>query len=140
MTIHSLYIFDRRCICIFYINFQTKQDTIDKRVEEDAKLVYGTVFSLKNIINKLGTEQGDTLLGYTTNQYKLHYFETAASLRFVLLTDPQMESGTMLQDLYANVYVEYVSKNPLLKFDGPISNELFKSKLLEFMQQQEGFQ
>lgn len=38
--------------------------------------------------------------------------------------------------IYSDIYVEYVSKNPLCKFDsGYITNELFKIKLDEYLKE-----
>lgn len=63
MTIHSLYIFDRHCACIYFQAWnstvsETAVGTVDPKTAEDSKLIYGTVFSLKNIINKLSPTPG----------------------------------------------------------------------------------
>jgi hypothetical protein len=154
--IYSLYIFDRHCSCIYHQAWNRstndpqplKAGVVDKLTEEDSKLVYGTVFSLKNIINKLSTNsqltnenRTDTFLSYMTNSYKLHYFETSTSIRFCLLTDPNFESCTeILSNLYTNVYVEYVTKNALINTDSPIHSELFRANLQSFITSIPGYQ
>lgn len=52
-------------------------------------------------------------MSFSTSIYKLHYYETPTSLRFVMLTDPT--AGSMrnaLRGLYAGPYIEHVVRNP----------------------------
>ncbi|EXJ88243.1 hypothetical protein A1O1_05173, partial [Capronia coronata CBS 617.96] len=105
--------------------------------DNDAKLVFGTVFSLRNIVRKLGGED-DSFLSYRTSQYKLHYYETPTNIKFVMLTDTK--SGSMriaLQQIYVNCYVEFVVKNPLSPVEHPgglgVNNELFEASLEQFV-------
>ena len=56
--------------------------------EEEAKLLYGMLFSLKSFSAKLSPidmKQGFT--SYKTNVYRLSLYETPSSLKFVLNTD-----------------------------------------------------
>jgi len=81
-------------------------------------------------------------LSYRTNVYKLHYYETATNLKFVLLTDPALDSVTareILKQIHGGLYVEYVVKNPLAKSEGIIDNELFKSGVQRFIRGLPGF-
>ncbi|KAG5456575.1 MAG: Sybindin-like family-domain-containing protein, partial [Olpidium bornovanus] len=131
----------------------------DMSLEEEAKLVYGVVFSLRNLVNKLSGKplgnpvaggaalrrltipayksSSDSFLAYRTSAYKLHYFETPTGLRFVLNTDPTVETEPMrevLRQIYTHIYVEYVVKNPLVKIDRQlISNEYFKNELNRYI-------
>ena len=84
MAIHSFYVFNRHCECIYYQNFSlAKVSTVDldkslpaqpesaattdgttsnqqqqqQGWEEQAKLVYGVLFSLRNMCTKLATRQ-----------------------------------------------------------------------------------
>lgn len=79
-----------------------------------------------------------SFLSYRTSQYKLHYYETPTSTKFVMLTDTK--SGSMriaLQQIYVNCYVEYVVKNPLSPVEHPngvgVNNELFEAALGQFV-------
>ncbi|KAG4438535.1 hypothetical protein IFR05_005959, partial [Cadophora sp. M221] len=56
--------------------------------QDDAKLIFGTIFSLRNMVRKLGGPD-DSFISYRTGQYKLHYYETPTSIKFVMLTDTQ---------------------------------------------------
>lgn len=74
---------------------------------DDAKLIFGTVFSLRNMARKLGGDD-DAFISYRTGQYKLHFYETPANLRFVLLTDTASASmRNVLHQIYINLWVEY---------------------------------
>jgi len=73
-------------------------------------------------------------LGYRTNVYKLHYFETASGLKFVLTTDANVGNmRDVLQRIYSQLYVEYVAKNPLARLEDKIESELFVKNLDKFV-------
>lgn len=60
----------------------------------------------------------DGFLAYRTSTYKLHYFETPTGLKFVMNTDPHTDSlRLVLRQIYVQMYVEYVVRNPLMRFD-----------------------
>ncbi|KAI9785007.1 MAG: TRAPP subunit bet5 [Geoglossum umbratile] len=120
--------------------------------EDDAKLIFGTVFSLRNMVRKLGgpddhagllpeahtTENFDSFVSYRTGQYKLHYYETPTNLKFVMLTDIKTNNLRMvLHQIYVSLYVEFVVKNPLSPVEHPggegVANELFEMGLESFI-------
>ncbi|KAK5055918.1 hypothetical protein LTR84_012468 [Exophiala bonariae] len=158
MVVYSFYIFDRHAECIYNKRWLPPANPTAGRgsrpssqaivnggpqarsilsAEDDAKLIFGTVFSLRNMVRKLGGED-DSFLSYRTSQYKLHYYETPTNTKFVMLTD--IKSGSMriaLQQIYVNCYVEYVVKNPLSPVEHPggigVNNELFEASLEQFV-------
>ncbi|ORX75423.1 Sybindin-like protein [Anaeromyces robustus] len=158
--IYNFYLFNRHCNCIYYANWQNEKDdenlntkNNDMKWEEEAKLVYGVVYSLRNLCRKLSSVNGvpeksekddDKIdedrgfLSYKTNSYKLHYYETASGLKFVVCSDPRTPNlQDMLHQIYRDIYVEYVVKNPLYHSDNDyINNTLFKNKLHEFIKSQ----
>ena len=74
---------------------------------DDAKLIFGTVFSLRNMVRKLGGDD-DAFISFRTGQYKLHYYETPTNLRFALLTEPgALSMRNVLHQIYINLWVEY---------------------------------
>lgn len=74
---------------------------------DDARLIFGTVFSLRNMVRKLGGDD-DAFICFRTANYKLHFYETPANLRFVLLTDTAtMSMRNVLHQIYINLWVEY---------------------------------
>lgn len=110
---------------------------IARRAADDAKLVFGTVFSLRNMARKLGGDD-DAFISYRTAHYKLHYYETPTNLRFALLTEPgALSMRNVLHQIYINLWVEYVVKNPLSpvehKGGDGVKNEMFEMGLDKFV-------
>ena len=126
--------------------------------EEEAKLLYGMLFSLKSFSAKLSPidmKQGFT--SYKTNVYRLSLYETPSSLKFVLNTDNEasqqevslltysslkssyllfsttFQIRELLSGLYCQVYVEFASKSPMLVPGEMITSNLFRTKLDQFM-------
>ncbi|RKP09676.1 Sybindin-like protein, partial [Thamnocephalis sphaerospora] len=93
--------------------------------EEEAKLVYGVIYSLRSLCGKLSkNKSASNFLAYRTSHYKLHHYSTPSGLRFVLLTDPQAEQQRdLLHRIYAQCYVEYVTKNPLARVRGTVTDD-----------------
>ncbi|GAN04325.1 trapp complex subunit [Mucor ambiguus] len=86
-------------------------------IEEEAKLVYGVVLSLRNFVRKLSGNQ-DGFISYKTSTYRLHYYETPTGLKFVMNSDPNTESlRLVLKQIHVQLYVEFVVKNGLMRFD-----------------------
>ncbi|KAL1995235.1 hypothetical protein VTN49DRAFT_1422 [Thermomyces lanuginosus] len=158
MVVYAFYIFDRHAECIYKRRWLPRAATIGgkparptsdshgvapgseqskRTAEDDAKLIFGTVFSLRNMVRKLGGED-DSFVSYRTSQYKLHYYETPTNIKFVMLTDTKSPSMRIaLQQIYVNLYVEYVVKNPLSPIEHPggvgVNNELFEESLEQFV-------
>ncbi|TKA78031.1 hypothetical protein B0A55_02118 [Friedmanniomyces simplex] len=164
MSVYSFYIFDRHTECIYSKRF-TQQPSPPRTTNpaastlpnggttvpaslrqankdsDDAKLVFGTVFSLRRMCRQLGGVD-DQFLSYRTAEYKLHYLETPTQLRLVLLTSPQVGNmRTVLHQIWATLFVEYVVKSPLAPTEHQggrgVGNELFEEGLERFMQQQQ---
>ena len=84
------------------------------------------------------TDSNKSFLSYRTGEYKLHYFETATNLKFVMLTDTRIASmRTVLYQIWANLYVEYVVKSPISPVEHTggvgVANELFEGALESFI-------
>ncbi|KAI7857537.1 Sybindin-like family-domain-containing protein [Circinella umbellata] len=85
-------------------------------IEEEAKLVYGVIYSLRNFVRKLSSNQ-DEFISYKTSTYRLHYYETPTGLKFVMNSDANTESlRAVLKQIHVQLYVEFVVKNGLMKF------------------------
>ncbi|TWU76758.1 TRAPP subunit bet5 [Metarhizium rileyi] len=140
MAVYSFYIFDRHTECIYtksWLPAQRPSSRTAASASDDAKLIFGTVFSLRNMVRKLGGDD-DAFISYRTGQYKLHYYETPANLRLVLLTDTASPSlRNVLHQIYINLWVEYVVKNPLAPVEHKggegVKNELFELGLDQFI-------
>lgn len=135
MTIYNLYIYDRNCSCICYKEWVRQKD-VGISQDEELKLMYGMVYSLKSLVNRLSPSNSrDGFLGYTTDKYRLSVFETPTGMKFLLNTDHKTpECRDILQQVYSKLYVEYVVKDPLYKIGSKVDSELFLSKLDAFIQ------
>ncbi|KAF9049782.1 TRAPP complex subunit bet5 [Panaeolus papilionaceus] len=100
--------------------------------DEEAKLVYGVVISLRNMVKKLSTRD-EQFVNYRTSSYKLHLFETISGYKFVMLSDPKADSlRFVLRQIYVGPFLEYVVRNPLVKMDSKeqgIDNEYFRASV-----------
>lgn len=124
--IFNLYVYNKHGVCLLYHEWK-RLNLAAGSAAADQKLMFGFLFSLKQIVSKLTPESG--MPGFhacSTNKFKLNYYETATGLRFVLNTDPQ--SGDMrecLRHIYSNIFVEFASKNPLYAPGDPLDNDIF---------------
>ncbi|KAK7057136.1 trafficking protein particle complex subunit [Favolaschia claudopus] len=100
--------------------------------DEEAKLVYGVVLSLRNMIKKL-SGRDEQFVNYRTSAYKLHVYETVSGYKFVMLSDPGAESlRFVLRQMYVGPFLEYVVRNPLVQMDSReygIDNEYFRASI-----------
>ncbi|BGP17031.1 hypothetical protein JCM10213_000333 [Rhodosporidiobolus nylandii] len=86
--------------------------------DEEAKLVYGVVFSLRNMVSKLSSRGDESFHSFSTSSYKLHYLHTPTSFHFVLVTSPMPGSlRPLLRQIYTGPFAEYVVRNPLASLD-----------------------
>ncbi|KAF2669207.1 snare-like protein [Microthyrium microscopicum] len=160
MVVYSFHIFDRHAECIYSKRWHQapgfssmKSDrprsgeilaangdapankTLSR--EDDAKLIFGVVFSLRNMASRLGGDD-NSFLCYRTKEYKLHYYETLTRMKFVMITDTKTNNlQLILHQIWATLYVEYVVKNPLSPAEHAggvgVANELFESALERFV-------
>ncbi|PLW10963.1 hypothetical protein PCANC_22215 [Puccinia coronata f. sp. avenae] len=100
--------------------------------DEEAKLVYGVVFSLRNLLQKLDGKK-EVLHGYTTSAYMLHILTTPSNHTFALFSSPMSESmAPALQTLWRTAWLDFVVRNPLVSIDSrqsgrEIDNEMFRA-------------
>lgn len=143
--IYSLHIYTRTGSCLFQEkwNVSATRAVTYSDPEEEKRLLFGLLFSLKEFVFKLApttpasgadafaaTNGGGSLTGgadqagltpqmegmqrYQTNAYTCHQYETPSGLRFILMTDNQAgDLSAVLKHIYAHIYVEYVVNNPL---------------------------
>ncbi|XP_071524197.1 trafficking protein particle complex subunit 1 isoform X2 [Panulirus ornatus] len=136
MTIYNLYLFDRDGQLLHYAEWTRKKESGMTR-EEEAKLMYGMIFSIKSFVTKVSpVDLREGYLTYSTNKYRLNLYETPSRLKFILNTDVNAQGiKELLHQIYTQVYVEYVVYNPLCHLNKPIESELFAAKLDEVVKQ-----
>ncbi|ESK97113.1 trapp complex subunit [Moniliophthora roreri MCA 2997] len=100
--------------------------------DEEAKLVYGVVLSLRNMVKKMSGRE-EQFVNYRTSAYKLHLFETLSGYKFIMFSDPSTDSlRFVLRQLYVGPFLEYVVRNPLVSMDSKthgVDNEYFRTSV-----------
>ncbi|ETW80747.1 hypothetical protein HETIRDRAFT_46097 [Heterobasidion irregulare TC 32-1] len=100
--------------------------------DEEAKLVYGVILSLRNMIKRI-SGRDEQFVSYWTSAYKLHLYEILSGYKFVMLSDPGAESlRFVLRSIHTGPFLEYVVRNPLVPMDSRergIDNEYFRASV-----------
>ena len=113
-----------------------KKEKTETDLEEQKRLMFGLIFSLKQFIQKTSrVPPVEGLRCYRTDGYMCHHFETATGLKFILTTDPAVENlNETLKYIYANLFVEYVVKNPLYRIQDRLHFKSFSSHLNQYIE------
>lgn len=136
MTIYSLYIFNRKWFCVHYQAFNRSKSS-NLTFTQEFKLVFGLLHSLRGISKKLGTSfaNSDNFNAYSTNTYKLTYFESPTGIKFILLTDKHENTENTkkcLQNLYASTFYNFVVRTStwleISQIEGDEDTDLYKIK------------
>lgn len=129
--IYNIYIFNKRGACLYYREWNRPYNSFSATAQdEERKLVYGMILSIKDLIGKMKSSPlDDGLHCLKTNTFTLHHYETRSGLRFVLNSDvgtPDLHAN--LVEIYGNLFVEFVTKNPTFDpaFDGPLDSPMFE--------------
>ena len=137
MTFFNFYAFNRKGRCLFYKEWNRPLNTLSDDPDEEKKLVFGMLFSLKDLSAKLSPTPGiEGLHTIKTNSYTLHHYESMTGMMFVLNTDPEVaDMYQALHHIYSNIFIECVVRNPLFKYnpDEPFNCPLFTAKLEEYL-------
>ena len=104
---------------------------------DDRKNLFGLFFTLKQFALKLDPTPNDgegcSFHAFRTNNYKLHFLETATGLRLLLFTDPS--AGDMrecMSHIYASLYVEHALRNAAVEPLKPFSCDAFTKALVAY--------
>ncbi|KAI1716463.1 sybindin-like family domain-containing protein [Ditylenchus destructor] len=131
MTIYNFYFFNKNGICIAYKEWSREKRAAMSQ-EEEFKLVYGMLLSLRSFCSKLSIKGGQQLVqNFRTSSYRMNYMETNTGLKFVLNTDPDADGiPDLLQSIF-QIYIETVLKNPFADTSKKIQSEIFHSRVDE---------
>lgn len=149
MGVHSIHIFDRKGKTLFTKTYGDDSDTNgdQDQLSEQRKLIFGMVYSLKDIVSKtLSPSGGDpSLHTIQTGASSLHVYETASGLRFCLYTTPidhqvSRKIRAALHHAYQDLWIQCVTRSPLYNPTSPNVKETnFESSLDSFLQAQPWF-
>mmetsp|Transcript_31008 Transcript_31008/g.41381 ORF Transcript_31008/g.41381 Transcript_31008/m.41381 type:complete len:179 (-) Transcript_31008:359-895(-) len=133
MTVHSLTIFDRRGKTLFTKRYssgssQSKQGQSAaeeaEQLAEQRKLIFGMLFSLREIVGSLIPEgEPGGLLSVRTGASTIHNYETLSGLRFAMYTNNDVTKkypgATSVRDalrhIYTEIWMECVVRSPLYR-------------------------
>ncbi|KAI9569625.1 snare-like protein [Boletus coccyginus] len=100
--------------------------------DEEAKLVYGIILSLRNMIKKV-SGRDEQFTSYRTSAYRLHLYETLSGYKFVCLSDPSTDGlRFVLRQIYSGPFLNFVVRNPLVPMDSReqgIDNDYFRASV-----------
>lgn len=138
MTIYSFYIYDRHCNCVYSREYVPGHElgTVNKNNDSDAaKLLFGMVYSLKSLAQKL-SDSDNYLRSFSTGHYRVHFLESLSNFKFLLVSDTLVDSMQLaLQHLYAGIFVKNVALNAL----SPIEFGALKINNASFIQESDAF-
>jgi hypothetical protein len=131
--IYTLYIYNYNAKCLYYKEWNRRNQS-ELSTDEEQALVYGLVYSIKATLSRLAkTEQ--MAFTYRTDIYRLHYYETATGLTWVMMTGLNVTSmQDVLQHMYTQIYVPCVALNPLYVSGEPLKIQSFVQSVDRFVQ------
>uniref|UniRef100_A0A6U6GZU1 Trafficking protein particle complex subunit n=1 Tax=Odontella aurita TaxID=265563 RepID=A0A6U6GZU1_9STRA len=136
MPIHSLNIFDRRGKTLFTKTYssaaaqqqqqlQANNTSDEDPLSEQRKLVFGMLFSLRELVGSLTPEDEPAALhSIRTGASTIHNYETSSGLRFSMFAtnDADGRGGPdapairdALRHIYTDIWVETVVRSPLYR-------------------------
>ena len=149
MVVHSFYIFNRNCECVHSQKWQHyHQQPKELSEEEEQKLIFGVVFSIKGLVKKIAGEWVNSLMieihrslshhsaseqfqSFKTSRYRLHVYESPSGFKFVLIMDQNTTNmSSYLQAIYAGPFNSAVVRNPLVSVaDGVLSTDKLRREV-----------
>ena len=142
---HEFFIYNEYGILIYYTDFLTSNNNFITRMEDEKdfrnriKTIFGVVKTLCDIVNRI-SERISTNNSLTpffkefiTNCYKMSCYKSVTNKFFVLSTKiDRFDYSGILKQIYQNIFIEYILKNPLYVKDNQIDIPVFNKVLLEF--------
>lgn len=133
MTIYNLYFFNKNGLCIAYKEW-SREKLASMPQDEEFKLVYGMLHSLRAFSCKLSTKEGQQhVLNYKTSVYCMNYMETATGIKIAINTDPDADGISQLLQAIYQIYVQTVLKNPFVDTNEKITSKMFHGKIDEIV-------
>jgi hypothetical protein len=147
MPVHCLHIFDRKGKTLFTKQYDKDFELTD---EENRKLIFGMIFSLREVAANLSPDEGDAdggLHSVRTGASTLHNYETASGLRFAMYTDNtnlNQQTNQSIRDALAHVYnelwIECVTRSPLFDPSKPnVESTNFEQQVDSYLSSQAWF-
>ncbi|CAB3978845.1 Trafficking particle complex subunit 4 [Paramuricea clavata] len=109
------------------------------KLKTNEKIMFASMFhTLFAISTKLSPEQKSSgIQVLETESFKLHCYQTATGVKFLVLTDPKQGPMDNFLKRFHELYTDYALKNPFYSLEMPIRCELFDTNLQKTMEQVE---
>ncbi len=150
--IFNFYLFSRRGACLYYAEWERPHSTLKDMPDEDRKLMFGYLLSLKSLMNKMnpsadptpsqlpsfGPESG--FYRYATDSYTLFHFEAPTGYKLAITCDAGAgDLRGALWTIYADIFCAFALKNPLYVPGTRIRSVGFTSTLEAYVRGLPGF-
>lgn len=90
--IYNLYIYNRKGKCLYYKEWNRPLNTLADDLDEERKLMFGMLFSLKDLTTKMSPgPSSEGLHVIKTDAFALHHFQSLSGMLIILNTDPNAE-------------------------------------------------
>ena len=100
---YNMFIFNRRGNCLLYKEWNRNKKLHQDDLEEEKKLIFGMLFSLKDLASKLSplnngsdTTVNDNLHLVRTKSFTIHHYESCSGILFILNTDSSTPGESIL--------------------------------------------
>ena len=144
LNIYELLIFNGKEKLLFYEdlkkpNLAPQTEIIaglDKTQVHRVENISGIAEATKSLVEKLSPTPIMTFKHFTTNRYKYNIFELPTGLKFILITGADnYDYYDCLSVIYTDAYVEYITRNVLIRKDAIIENVEFREKVKDILKQ-----
>jgi len=145
-TLFCLYVYSRDGTLLHYHEWARPRARANAGSSDDAKMMYGLLFSLNAFAQKVdptappvapGSRPPPRRVGFRsfrTSTYKLHFYEVPSGVQFALLTDPGApDLREALRHVHAACYVDLVAKSPLHTPGRPFVSEAFDVAVTRYL-------
>jgi trafficking protein particle complex subunit 1 len=148
MGVHSFLIFDRKGKTMFVKRYgkQDQEGMDEAALEEQRKLVFGMLFSLREMIGSLSPAEDPALHSVQTGASTVHVYETNSGLRVAVYMNNSSGPSegasirTALEHIYKELWVQCVIRSPLYRPTEPnIGATNFEQKLDDYLVSQAWF-
>jgi trafficking protein particle complex subunit 1 len=152
MGVHSFLVFDRKGKTMFakrYGKVDPDAVTDEAQLEEQRKLVFGMLFSLREVIASLSPAQETALHTVQTGASTIHNYETNGGMRVAVYMTPSPNNAPpsegeairkALEHIYKELWIQCVTRSPLYRpIEANIGATNFEQKLDEYLMAQPWF-
>ncbi len=118
--------------CLYYKEWKSLPDTATK--EDRERLLFGLLFSMRRSVARMSPcGKPSQLSCYTTNSYKMHFYQSPTGYMFALFTT--VTKGSLrdkLKQYFNQVFLPDVVMNPLYELDTEINLPAFDAHTDQF--------